>query len=140
MRKRLLPAFVFFALVFVFSTAHAQDINLSHTLTGVTEGIETATLDVTLHVENSSLTDHTNLVLGYVPYFIIAVDPVSVNLATIGAYEAIDVPITIVTPLPFNEAVFEYAPLFWAGEHDNPDGTAALIEFPAESRHLGGAL
>ena len=53
MRKRLLPALVFFAFVFVFSAAHAQDINLSHTLTGVTEGIETATLDVTLHVENS---------------------------------------------------------------------------------------
>lgn len=141
MKKGLLPALLFFSLMLAAALpAFAQDILLSHTLTGFTEDAETATLDITVNVENIGPADINNLTLDYVPLMFIAIDPVSISLAGIGAGQAVDVPITIVTPLPFDQIIFEQAPLFWAGEHDNPDGSGALVEFPAESRDAGGAL
>jgi len=122
-----------------FLVVHAADIQLSHTLTNVTEGADSATLSITLHVENTGVTDYNNLTLDYVPLMIMAIDPVSVNLISIGEGQVIDVPITIVTPLPFSQNRFQQESLDWAREHDNPDESGTLVEFPAISHSEGGA-
>ena len=141
MRKGIVTALVFFALILAPALpAFAQDIYLSHTLNGFTEGTDTATLDITLHVENLGATDLSNLVLSYVPFIVIAVDEVTVNVASIMAEQNLDIPITIVTSLPFDEGFVEQEPLFWAGEYENNDGSENPVEFPAISNHTGGAL
>lgn len=140
MRKRLVIVLVFFALMLTFSvSAFVEDINLSHTLTGFIEGADSVTLNITLHVTNSGLTAYNNLKLSYVPFMVIAIEEVKVNLTTIEAGQTLDIPITIVTPVPFNRNIFEEATLFWAGELDNPDVSGAIVEFPASSYHVGGA-
>lgn len=104
---------------------------LSHTITGYTQGADAVTLDVVLHVENPGAAPLYNLTLSYVPLMIIAEPDVLLEIGTIDANGALDIPLTIVTPMLLSEEEFIKLPLFWAGEAE--DAGNSFLEFPADS-------
>jgi len=140
MAKKVLQAFIFFVQILAFSLpALAENIYLSHTLEDYTEGADTATLNLILHVENTGVTDYNNLTLSYVSLTVFAVEEVTLNLANIGAGEALDIPISIVSLQPFDQYIFEQNILYWAGEYENAEESGIRTEFPAKSHYIGGA-
>ena len=137
--KRVLT-FLLLIIAYMPSAAMALNespVSLSHTFTGYTQDTETVTLNYTLHVVNSGSGPLHNVTLSNVSLFIPA-DEVKLYLGDIGAFSALDVSFSLVSPLPLPMTVGEVAglPLFWSG--DGVDAGGNFIEFPAESQ--GGAL
>lgn len=113
-------------------------IYLDHTLTSYTLGSDSVTLDYVLHVENPGAATFYSLTLSYVPRMVISQDDFILDIGTIEAYEFIDIPFRIVTPMLLNEELFSELPLFWAGE--GADSNKTFIEFPADSSANRGGM
>jgi len=140
MKKLLVVWLLVIAFASLPSAARALNespVNVSHTLTGYTEGPETVTVNFILHVENYGSAPLYNVTLSNVSLFIPSGE-VNLYLGNIGASGTLDVSFSLVSPSPLPVTVDELSrlPLFWAGEGTDADGN--FIEFPAES--LGGAL
>jgi hypothetical protein len=134
--------FVFvLAMAFLLPAGRAlaeSPVLLSHTITGYTQGADTVTLDVVLHVENPGAAPLYNLTLSHVPLMVISEDEILLNIGTVDALGALDVPLTIVTPMLLSHEEFLELPLFWAGEGQDADNN--FIEFPADSLNDGGGV
>ncbi len=136
--------FVFvLAMAFLLPAGRAlaeSPVFLSHTITGYTEGVDSVTLDYVLHVENMGAAPLYNLTLSHVPLMLISQDEILLNIGTVDALGALDVPLSLVTPMLLSQEEFLELPLFWAGE--GQDANNAFIEFPAESLSIinGGGV
>ena len=134
--------FVFvLAMAFLLPAGRAlaeSPVLLSHTITGYTEGVDTVTLDVVLHVENPGAAPLYNLTLSHVPLMIISQDEILLSIGTVEALGALDVPLTVVTPMLLSQEEFSELPLFWAGEGE--DANSNFIEFPADSLNDRGGV
>ena len=135
---------ILWSFLFIQTAAATGPLSLSHTLSGVTEGTDTVTLDIALHVENRGGGDLSNVTLSYVPLYIFATRDVTVVVGELGVGASADMAFSLTMPTfqePFDEAAFAGERLFWAGE--GTDSSGLPVEFPAMSQRAvidGGAL
>ncbi|MEE9613426.1 MAG: hypothetical protein V3W31_00540 [Thermodesulfobacteriota bacterium] len=141
MRKAHVALLLAIVLILPAVVASAEEpLSVTHTLNGQTEGTDTVTLDITLHVENLGDSPYQGLRFSYVPLSLIAVEEVIVNVGDVAAGQSADVSFSIVTLSPFLEEMLTGSPLPWVGEYTSLDGTGTIIDFPATSHAAGGVL
>ena len=139
MRRKLLLVLVCVALLCPTAMAQSESpIFLSHTVTDYTEGTDSVTVGVLLHLDNPGDTPLHGVRLSNVPLLIITVEEVFLDIGDIEAGGNLDVSFSLVTPMLLSQEEFAEQPLFWACEWT--DETGSLVEFPALSRSPRGDL
>lgn len=116
--------------------AAAPPVIVTHVLTASSKEGTKTTLNFTVHVLNPGNVPITSLSLSLVPLPPLTPGQTTLNVATLGPHQSMDLPIQVTVPAFLNGDKISHRPLFWRGKCVDAQGTP--VEFPVTSHH-GGA-
>jgi hypothetical protein len=138
MKKAMAALCMLMSMCFItgLSCAAAPPVIVTHALTGSSKEGTKTTLIFTVRVVNLGDAPIISLTLFLVPLPPLTPGQTTLNVATLGPHQSMDIPMQVTAPALLNADEISHMTLLWAGKCVDAQGTP--VEFPATS-HTEGA-